>query len=46
MVFRKCGNNITGSFIAVAYHDHTVEPIACRMALVKVGEYFDAKATK
>ena len=45
IVFRKCGNNITGSFVAVAYHDHTVDPIACRMALVKVGEYFDARAT-
>ena len=45
VVFRKCGNNITGSFMAVAYHDHSSPPIATRMALVKVGEYFDARAT-
>ena len=42
--FRLCGNNITGKFMAVAYHDATVEPVACRLALVKVGEYFDARA--
>ena len=43
--FRLCGNNITGKFMAVAYHDQTVEPVACRLALVKVGEYFDARAS-
>jgi len=43
IVFRLCGNNITGKFVAVAYHDGTVEPIAARLALVKVAEYFDAR---
>jgi len=43
VVFRLCGNNITGKFVAVAYHDGTVEPIAARLALVKVAEYFDAR---
>ena len=42
--FRLCGNKITGSFVAVAYHDATVEPVACRLALVKVGDYFDARS--
>jgi hypothetical protein len=42
---RLCGNHITGKFMAVAYHDQTVEPVACRLALVKVGEYFDARAS-
>jgi len=42
--FRLCGNSITGKFMAVAYHDASVEPVACRLALVKVGEYFDARA--
>lgn len=42
--FRLCGNNITGKFMAVAYHDASVEPVACRLALVKVGEYFGARA--
>ena len=42
--FRLCGNNITGKFMAVAMHDGSVEPIACRLALVKVAEYFDARA--
>ena len=40
---RLCGNSITGTFTAVAYHDGSVDWIACRLALVKVGEYFDAR---
>ena len=46
VVFRKCGNSITGKFVIVGYHDETISPSSLRIALAKVAEWFDQQAAQ
>jgi len=46
IVFRKCGNKITGNFLVVGQHNNRIPPAACRLALAKVAEWFDQQAAE